>query len=487
MSIDSQIPLSGAQQPSFAQQAGGAMQLAGAFEKQQEIQQQKKDQQLIQDALKGGANLNTPEGLASTAEKLKGKVSFNTYQTLTQASSEMKTNQAKQEEAYAKMQPELIEGQMKQYDFIAQNLQGALSTYETAKSQKGEQAALQDFEAAKKQIIQNVGSQQTPSGKPMINPQMLQQFSGMNPAQTQSALMSTKYQQDRLMNGLKIQKEQSEIDLTKERTKALKMGEQTGLDEKGLKSAGAQIASGMPSTQVLPGMSSKVGAKREAARQEAISQIMEENPGMTTTEAGIELAQRGIDYAASRAGRTQTARTVGATEANIVMASSEAKKMVAIVRDVESKMDLTQYPSINAIENAVSKGTGGEQVVKLNTALMSLINTYSRAINPKGVPTVEDKKVARDALNIALSKGQMGAGLDIMEKEMDASLASPKAARNALDRVRALGGNESKSGQSTAVPRGATPKGLPDGLKQIGHTPDDKPVWQSPDGKKYVE
>ncbi len=182
----------------MAENMGGAFQLANAYEKQQEIQEQRQDQQHIQNYLKEGGNFNTPEGLAAAAEKLKGVVSPKTTLMLTQAQSEMKLNSAKQEEAYAKMQPELLEGQ----------------------GTKGEQGALQDFEAAKNQIIQNASQQQMPGGKPMINPQLLKQFESMNPAQVQSALMGTKYQQERLKSGLEIQLKQAQID--KEKALALK-------------------------------------------------------------------------------------------------------------------------------------------------------------------------------------------------------------------------------------------------------------------------
>jgi hypothetical protein len=456
MAIDAQIPLSGAQQPGFAEQAGQVYKLADAVEKQKETQQQQQDQQLIQQALKDGADINTPDGIAALGKKLGGNVSAKTSMMFAQAHQDALVKDAQATEYYNKASKEALEAHQGKIEYLMQGVETPLNAHKEAiKAGKTPEEANLALESARAQVIQQAQNLPPVGGKPQIDEATLNQFKGQNVAQLQTTYDNLKSTREKVSDATKLRKEESEIEFIKERTKALKQGEAAGtFDEKGLESAGAQIAAGMPSTQVIPGMASKVGAKREAARLEAIDQIIAENPGMTSTEAGIELAQRGIDYAATKTGRMQTARTIGATEANIVMASSEAKKMIAIVRDVESKMNLTEYPSINAIENAVSKGTGGIQIVKLNNALMALINTYARAINPKGVPTVEDKKVARDALNTALAKGQMEGGLGIMEQEMDASLASPAAARKVLDRVRALGGKETNTGKSTEAKNG---------------------------------
>jgi hypothetical protein len=469
MALDPQIPLSAAQQPSFAQQAGQTYQLAGAVEKQREVQEQRQDQQIIQEALKTGASFDTPDGLAKAAESLKGKVSPKTYQILTQAHQESKLNESKMQEYYAKAGSEVIDAQTKKLEFMTGNVEEPLAAYDAAvKEGKTPEEANLAFENAKAQKIQQISTMPQVGGQPVMPPEAIEQYKAGNPAQFRAKLEGVKHHQETLMAGAKLRKEEADIALSKERARALREGETGGsMDTEDIQSAGAQIAAGMPITQVIPGLGKGAVKKREAARKEGIRQIMEETPGMTSTEAGIELAQRGIDYAATKTGRMQQERTVGATSANISMASSEARKMVAIVKDVSAKMDLTEYPSINAVENAVSKGTGGTEIVRLNTALNSLVNTYARAINPKGVPTVEDKKEARIVINNAMSHGQILAVLDVMDQEMEASLASPAAARKILNRVKTLGGKEKgKPKESAEVPRGAAPAGAIEKLKK---------------------
>lgn len=126
----------------------------------------------------------------------------------------------------------------------------------------------------------------------------------------------------------------------------------------------------------------------------------------------------------SQLGEQAGARAAGTTQANISIASDEARRMIGVARGLAANLNTGEFPSLNAIENAVSKGTGDVNVVKLNTALNALVNSYARAISPRGTPTVSDKNHARDIVNSALSKGQIGSAFDVMEQEMTASNAA---------------------------------------------------------------
>lgn len=158
-----------------------------------------------------------------------------------------------------------------------------------------------------------------------------------------------------------------------------------------------------------------------------------------------DLSAINIDQLGAAAG----ARTAGTTKANIGIASDEANRMIGVLRDIIPTVNLTDYPSINAVQNAVSKGTGGVEVVKLNTAINSLINSYARAINPRGQPTVSDKNHAREVINNAMSKGQLAGTLEVMQQEMQAALGAASAAPGA----------RGKAGGET--PAAGTPDGMP--------------------------
>ena len=114
------------------------------------------------------------------------------------------------------------------------------------------------------------------------------------------------------------------------------------------------------------------------------------------------------------------------------MAVSEANQLVPLALDASAKVNRTNYPSLNTVLIAAAKGTGDPNVVKLGVATNSLINTYARAINPSGVPTVSDKEHARELLENAWSKGQYSAAVSQLKLEMDAAAQSPDIVRERL-------------------------------------------------------
>jgi len=156
-------------------------------------------------------------------------------------------------------------------------------------------------------------------------------------------------------------------------------------------------------------------------------------------DPNANLRQMGEDAASSMASN----RTIGTQQANVAMAATEARDMISIAKDLSSKVDRTRYPSINAIQNAIDKGTGDENLVAFNAAINAAVNTYARAINPKGVATVDSMKHARELINSKYSAGQFGAITDVMDKELKAAQQSGEKARGVL------------RGQPTNIPSGA--------------------------------
>ena len=148
-----------------------------------------------------------------------------------------------------------------------------------------------------------------------------------------------------------------------------------------------------------------------------------------------------------------SSRTLAMQSAKILTAANEADNMIKIVRNTAAKVNRTEYPTINAIQNAVDKGTGGKDIVKLNTALNALINSYARAINPTGVATVSDKNHAREIINSNYASGQLDAILDVMQEEMRVAKASPGEASQQLKEQR-------------NKPRAAAPKAYTDAEKE---------------------
>lgn len=145
-----------------------------------------------------------------------------------------------------------------------------------------------------------------------------------------------------------------------------------------------------------------------------------------------------LELGVAAAGATASEKALSTQTAKMSTAADEANKMANVVRDLSTKVDRTEFPTLNAVQNAVSKGTGDQNIVKLNTSINALVNSYARAISPTGAPTVSDKTHAREIINSAYSQGQLGGILDVMQQEMGIakgaaveSSAALKAAREA--------------------------------------------------------
>lgn len=162
------------------------------------------------------------------------------------------------------------------------------------------------------------------------------------------------------------------------------------------------------------------GAENLAAlRQEVMKRAQARGLG------GADLAALNAEFSGLQAGE----RTLGTRTANIEMAASEVQQLAPLALQASNAVNRTQYPSLNALELAAKRGTGDENVVRLNQSVNALVNTYARAVSPSGQPTVNDKNHAREILDAAYSKGQFAAAIDQMQKEIAAARRSPASVR----------------------------------------------------------
>jgi hypothetical protein len=191
------------------------------------------------------------------------------------------------------------------------------------------------------------------------------------------------------------------------------------------------IAETYRQTGTLPPMG--MGPMAAAARSKILTRA-----GELAMGGGQTAAQAATDVRTSKAenaGMTAGQRAVGTQIANVQVAANEANKMIEVAKPYVNKVNPTDYPVLNAAGNYVAKNTGDPNIVGLATSLNAIVNTYARAINPKGTATVSDKNHAREILNAAMSKGQLNEAFNVMNQEMGAALIS---------------GPETKAGMRTA-------------------------------------
>ncbi len=144
--------------------------------------------------------------------------------------------------------------------------------------------------------------------------------------------------------------------------------------------------------------------------------------------SGEGQAIKNAEFFGTKAGQ----RTLGNRQANIEIAGTELKQVIPVVMAASDAVDRTNYPDLNKVIQAYQRGTGDPNIVKLGGGVNTLINLYSRAISPTGVPTVSDKDHAREILSQAWSRGQFGAAVQMMQQEVDAALTSPGVVRGSM-------------------------------------------------------
>lgn len=136
--------------------------------------------------------------------------------------------------------------------------------------------------------------------------------------------------------------------------------------------------------------------------------------------SGQDIAIRIAEFQGTVAGE----RTLGTRAANMEVAANVVRQMVPVALSASTKVDRTQYPTLNSVVLAAQRGTGDENVVRFAQAANAIIYEYSKFLNPTGIPTDADKARATEILNTAWSQGQFAAALDqIANKEIPAGAA----------------------------------------------------------------
>ncbi len=120
-------------------------------------------------------------------------------------------------------------------------------------------------------------------------------------------------------------------------------------------SVAAQVATGQPLTQVIPGYGKAAATQRAQARTSAINLIKQQNPGMSDSAAGEELANRSVDYASGKHSNQQLTTMLGATKAAVDQLDFNADKATEEMKKLGSS-DLS--PVVNAIARGEEKWTG---------------------------------------------------------------------------------------------------------------------------------
>jgi hypothetical protein len=176
------------------------------------------------------------------------------------------------------------------------------------------------------------------------------------------------------------------------------------------------------------------GLGRGAQGAENISKVQ----GLVAQKA----AERGIDAkdlleaSAEQAGLNAQQRTFGTQTARMASASTEAQGAIALGRQASNEVPRGNWVPVTKAIQAVQAGTSDPALAKFGAANLAIINTYARAINPNGTPTVSDKEHAQQMLSTATGPDAYNATLDQMQAEIDLAHKSPQVAQAMLKNIR---------------------------------------------------
>lgn len=146
-------------------------------------------------------------------------------------------------------------------------------------------------------------------------------------------------------------------------------------------------------------------------------------------KTGRDLAAGNADYFGVKAGQ----RSAGTRIANVEMASYEAESLIPLARDASaavSRSGLLPFGKGQVMFNEQTNDPAMRQFAAANNAL---VNVYSRAISPSGVPTVADKEHAREMIATAMDDKSYQAVLNQMQKEITAARQAPQQVRRAFN------------------------------------------------------
>ncbi len=163
-------------------------------------------------------------------------------------------------------------------------------------------------------------------------------------------------------------------------------------------------------------------------------------------------------------------------------------RVQALAKDLK-KVNFTGVRSVDDVRFKIEQEFNDPTVSALMVAAMAAAMDYGRIMQgPQSIASLSEG-VRKDAERLIAASADEKGRKGIMAALESDTEGQVKGMRDQLKKIKTRMGGKSSSEPSEKESKPATsvPKGIPEGSKHIGNTPDNKKVWQSPDGKKWVE
>lgn len=157
--------------------------------------------------------------------------------------------------------------------------------------------------------------------------------------------------------------------------------------------------------------------------------------GMT----GAQIAVKNAEFN----GIVAAERTASVKGANIELAGNEFTNIIPIAQEASNKVARSKFKPFGNAQIMFDENFNDPDVSSFAAANNGLVNTYSRAISPTGIPSVEDKRHARQILSIAKNQESYNSAVNTLQREIEAAKKSPGQVRSSLSE--AIKGDKSVS------------------------------------------
>lgn len=132
------------------------------------------------------------------------------------------------------------------------------------------------------------------------------------------------------------------------------------------------------------------------------------------------------------AGTLSGERALGTQSGRVAGAIGALQTTVPLARAASAQVDRGQFPNINSVTNAISKGTGGTAIIQFNAYNQAVVNDYAQIMRRGGASTDEASKRANEILSTAFSQGQYEVGLQTLDAEATAVKDGLKNAKDVI-------------------------------------------------------
>lgn len=216
--------------------------------------------------------------------------------------------------------------------------------------------------------------------------------------------------------------------------------------------AAAQAATGQPLNQIVPGYGKNANAQRQQVRNDAIAKIIQDNPGMSASDAGVELANRTIEFQSGKKTSGQLTQMLGATKQGVAQLDFNISK----AKEEMAKLPSSNLsPILNAIARGEEKWTGNPAYSSLFYYMHATAVESARILSGGQASTAQLHQGAMEEAAKWASVNMTPASFDAVAGAMQEEGANRvETYQNALKSQRV--GNASSAGQ-TAPQQGGKP------------------------------